>query len=120
MQQSDDICGCGACSEAFRHASDCAVHNEPARPRGECDCATPAQLARPRGASATEEAQQSTEQPDWLIEYLQQRQQGLDQYQRKINSIMGRNDRATAVCVSAQSGISTAATAAHRQPIDMT
>ncbi|WP_186215998.1 hypothetical protein [Burkholderia gladioli] len=32
-------CQCPACSGGTTHASDCAVHNEPAMPRGPCDCA---------------------------------------------------------------------------------
>lgn len=32
------ICGCGECSADYQHKSDCAVHNEPALPKGECDC----------------------------------------------------------------------------------
>ncbi|AJW98884.1 hypothetical protein BM43_3026 [Burkholderia gladioli] len=32
-------CQCPACSGGAAHASDCAVHNEPAMPRGPCDCA---------------------------------------------------------------------------------
>ena len=31
-------CMCGACRDGEIHWSDCAVHNEPAYPRGECDC----------------------------------------------------------------------------------
>lgn len=32
-------CACVACeSSGIRHASDCAVHNEPAHPAGPCDC----------------------------------------------------------------------------------
>ncbi len=30
-------CNCGQCGRI--HTSDCAVHNEPAFPRGKCDCA---------------------------------------------------------------------------------
>lgn len=33
-EQEDSACKDGACS----HASDCAVHNEPAYPAGTCDC----------------------------------------------------------------------------------
>jgi len=31
-------CMCPACKDGALHWSDCAVHNEPAYPRGECDC----------------------------------------------------------------------------------
>ena len=31
-------CVCEACREGVLHASDCAVHNAPAHPTGECDC----------------------------------------------------------------------------------
>lgn len=42
-------CQCAACKDVAIHASDCAVHNAPALPVGECDCgaATPAQSAEP-------------------------------------------------------------------------
>jgi hypothetical protein len=30
-------CKCGLC-ETVPHDSDCAVHNEPATPNGDCDC----------------------------------------------------------------------------------
>lgn len=33
-----DICGCDSCTVEAPHASDCAVHNEPAYPAGPCDC----------------------------------------------------------------------------------
>jgi hypothetical protein len=32
------ICGCGNCTEHYQHKSDCAVHNMPAMPNGQCDC----------------------------------------------------------------------------------
>jgi len=31
-------CQCTACKDGIIHASDCAVHNGPAYPAGECDC----------------------------------------------------------------------------------
>ena len=31
-------CMCEACKDGVLHWSDCAVHNEPAYPRGECSC----------------------------------------------------------------------------------
>lgn len=31
-------CMCPACKDDVIHWSDCAVHNEPAYPNGECDC----------------------------------------------------------------------------------
>ena len=31
-------CMCEECKDGTIHASDCAVHNEPAYPRDECDC----------------------------------------------------------------------------------
>lgn len=42
-------CQCSACKPGTIHASDCAVHNAPALPVGECDCgiAAPAQSAEP-------------------------------------------------------------------------
>ena len=30
-------CQCGSCDD-IAHKSDCAVHNEPAEPNGECNC----------------------------------------------------------------------------------
>lgn len=42
---SQKICGCGECTDAYAHTSDCAVHNEPARPKGPCDCAGRQHLA---------------------------------------------------------------------------
>lgn len=39
MRPSVDHCMCEACKGGALHRSDCAVHNEPAYPRGECDCA---------------------------------------------------------------------------------
>jgi len=36
-QQANDGCQCPACKVA-PHASDCAVHNEPAYPTGKCNC----------------------------------------------------------------------------------
>ncbi|RLC99380.1 MAG: hypothetical protein DRI65_17275 [Chloroflexota bacterium] len=32
----NETCNCGQCGRM--HASDCAVHNEPAYPKGACDC----------------------------------------------------------------------------------
>lgn len=37
-------CECPACAAGTIHASDCAVHNAPAEPRGPCDCGTLAQI----------------------------------------------------------------------------
>lgn len=36
----EDVCGCEACQTDFPHihSSDCAVHNEPAEPKGSCSC----------------------------------------------------------------------------------
>lgn len=31
-------CQCPACKDGIIHASDCAVHNEPAKPNGPCNC----------------------------------------------------------------------------------
>lgn len=39
-------CGCKAC-ETIDHASDCAVHNEPAYPNGKCDCGATGSTAKP-------------------------------------------------------------------------
>lgn len=36
--QKDECCGCEACEDGTTHLSDCAVHNEPAYPKGPCDC----------------------------------------------------------------------------------
>jgi len=33
-----DHCQCDACRDGTIHASDCAVHNAPASPKGPCDC----------------------------------------------------------------------------------
>lgn len=38
-------CQCPACREGVPHASDCAVHNEPAYPNGKCDCGARAPFA---------------------------------------------------------------------------
>ena len=35
---STQSCQCVACKRDGRHASDCAVHNEPAKVNGPCDC----------------------------------------------------------------------------------
>ena len=35
---NEPICGCGNCTEHYQHKSDCAVHNMPAMPNGQCDC----------------------------------------------------------------------------------
>jgi hypothetical protein len=32
-------CMCGTCKQGIVHDSDCAVHNMPAYPNGDCDCA---------------------------------------------------------------------------------
>ena len=34
----DTYCQCEACVGGSIHASDCAVHNAPALPKGPCDC----------------------------------------------------------------------------------
>lgn len=33
-----DHCQCKNCKDGYLHWSDCAVHNAPAEPVGECDC----------------------------------------------------------------------------------
>lgn len=33
-----DYCECGSCTPELAHWSDCAVHNMPASPKGECNC----------------------------------------------------------------------------------
>ena len=33
-----NICNCGMCTQEYQHLSDCAVHNEPALPNGDCNC----------------------------------------------------------------------------------
>jgi hypothetical protein len=40
-------CMCAACSRKELHSSDCAVHNAPAMPAGECTCAEPRVEALP-------------------------------------------------------------------------
>lgn len=37
-QAGSDTCGCGHCTPEITHASDCAVHDAPALPAGECKC----------------------------------------------------------------------------------
>lgn len=37
-KQEPEHCMCPACINGNLHASDCAVHNAPALPIGECDC----------------------------------------------------------------------------------
>lgn len=41
--QQDEHCQCPACVTGTIHASDCAVHNTPAYPNGQCDCGVAAQ-----------------------------------------------------------------------------
>jgi len=36
--QESRHCECGYCLGYITHSSDCAVHNEPAEPNGECNC----------------------------------------------------------------------------------
>jgi hypothetical protein len=43
-----ETCQCPACRPTV-HASDCAVHNEPAMPRGPCDCGVASSLPPPGG-----------------------------------------------------------------------
>lgn len=38
IRSAGEHCQCIACKDGIRHDSDCAVHNEPAMPRGSCDC----------------------------------------------------------------------------------
>lgn len=38
MTESNKYCQCNACKSGLIHSSDCAVHNEPAIPNGDCDC----------------------------------------------------------------------------------
>ena len=37
-QNEPEHCMCEACKDGIIHDSDCAVHNMPAMPNGECDC----------------------------------------------------------------------------------
>ena len=37
IKEALSVCQCPECRVVL-HASDCAVHNEPAYPKGECDC----------------------------------------------------------------------------------
>ena len=37
-QDKGETCQCEECQGYKIHRSDCAVHNEPALPKGECDC----------------------------------------------------------------------------------
>lgn len=38
LARSKEHCTCPACADGVIHASDCAVHNEPAMPNGPCTC----------------------------------------------------------------------------------
>lgn len=38
MGTTNEFCQCGECTQEIRHLSDCAVHNEPAMPKGKCNC----------------------------------------------------------------------------------
>lgn len=38
LQMTIEHCMCSACKDGNLHDSDCAVHNMPAYPNGECDC----------------------------------------------------------------------------------
>lgn len=38
LQRANEHCQCEACRDGTIHASDCAVHNEPAYPKGPCNC----------------------------------------------------------------------------------
>lgn len=38
QEARQEHCMCGACKDGDLHASDCAVHNEPAMRNGQCDC----------------------------------------------------------------------------------
>ena len=44
--QEPTHCQCTACKDGIIHASDCAVHNGPAYPAGECDCGVEQEPAR--------------------------------------------------------------------------
>lgn len=48
-------CLCPACKDGLVHASDCAVHNEPAMPNEPCDCQP--RIAPPPGVSVAAQAQ---------------------------------------------------------------
>lgn len=37
-KRTPDFCQCEECKKGTLHRSDCAVHNEPAEPNGECNC----------------------------------------------------------------------------------
>lgn len=41
LGRDGEHCMCPACRQGNTHASDCAVHNEPAEPNGACNCGAP-------------------------------------------------------------------------------
>jgi hypothetical protein len=48
LGRDGEHCECPACREGNTHQSDCAVHNEPAMPNGECNCGAPSLPASTR------------------------------------------------------------------------
>ncbi|MGS1064163.1 helix-turn-helix domain-containing protein [Burkholderia glumae] len=49
-------CQCPACIDGATHASDCAVHNEPAYPNGPCNCGSAQAVAADGAATPSERA----------------------------------------------------------------
>ena len=49
--RSDQWCQCLECKD-YAHKSNCAVHNEPALPKGECDCKEPKECGCPSNVIA--------------------------------------------------------------------
>ena len=38
LKVTKQCCQCEECQKGYLHRSDCAVHNEPAEPKGACNC----------------------------------------------------------------------------------
>lgn len=61
---------CQCATEECEHASDCAIHNEPAEPAGECNCRlsmTPAQLRARPGAHYSDGRRWSRISKAWIF-----------------------------------------------------
>lgn len=59
-------CQCEACQMNGIHASDCAVHNEPAYPNGPCDCGAAVSQAADQSGDATDMIARSVTTDDWI------------------------------------------------------
>src|SRR5690242_8408194 len=69
-QQTAGHTACLCATDECEHASDCAVHNEPAEPAGECDCRasmTPAQLRALPGAHYSDGRRYSRISKAWIF-----------------------------------------------------